>query len=310
MKPGPTIIGLGEALFDVFPDREVLGGAPLNAAVHAHQLVRGLGGFGLPLSRVGQDELGGRLLEELSARGIPVLGIQIDERKPTGRVLVTFRDGEPDYEIAEDVAWDWLEFDENWQQLADGCHAVCFGTLAQRSPRSRSTIQSFLRHATNAIRMFDVNLRQSYFSAEIARQSVELATVVKLNEAELPRVVRLLGIADENATPEEQAEALRRRFGLEVVVLTRGAEGTLLFSNQGTIAGESIHYPLQAGADSVGAGDACSAGILVGLLLGWPLQDVVGLANAAGAFVASQPGATPELPRSLIDLVNTQRAVR
>jgi fructokinase len=308
-----TIVGLGEALFDIFPGREILGGAPLNVAVHAHQLASVVGGRGIPASRIGRDELGRRVIDELSARGIPTSGLQVDDVRPTGRVLVTLRGKEPHYEIVPDAAWDHLAFTEDLERLAGECDAVCFGTLGQRSPGARATIGQFLEHATRAIRLFDVNLRQEFFSAELIRHGCALATVVKLNEHELPQIHRLLVHTEgENAAMEMEshdrmAGELRERLALDAVVLTRGAAGTALYTAGGKTEGEPASYPHDPGADSVGAGDACAAGILVGMLLGWPPARVVALANASGAYVASQPGATPRLPPRLLESVATGR---
>jgi fructokinase len=297
-----TIVGLGEALFDVFPDgRTVLGGAPLNAAVHAHQMaaVLGAGGCGIPASRIGEDELGRRLIRELTERGVSTLGLQHDPDRPTGQVRVTLHGNEPTYEIVEDAAWDRLEFTDAWRDLAGACDAVCFGTLAQRTPPAQATIERFLESAPQAIRMFDVNLRQHYWSAELIRRSCTLATVVKLNELELPRVDEMLALTSEAMALDEQAAALRDHFGLDAVVVTRGAAGTALYLAGGKIEGEPMSYPRQPDADSVGAGDACAAGILMGMLLGWPAARTVALANSVGAYVATQPGATPRLPPGL-----------
>ena len=297
------MVGLGEALFDVYADRQVLGGAPLNVAVHAHQMVVTLGGQGIPASRIGPDELGRRLIDELTERAIPTVGLQFDPERPTGRVLVTLHDGEPTYDIVPDTAWDRLEFSADWKGLAGQCRAVCFGSLGQRSPQSRATIGEFLRHASQAIRLFDVNLRQDFFTADLIGESCALATVVKLNERELPQVCRLVASGTETATQAHQASGLRAQFGLDAVVLTRGAAGTVLYTAEGKVEGEPAHYPRSRDADSVGAGDACSAGLLIGMLLDWPAARTLTLANAAGAFVATQPGATPQLPRTVLELV-------
>lgn len=300
-----TIVGLGEALFDVFPDHRALGGAPLNVAVHAHQLASINGGRGVVASRVGRDEPGREILADVAARGMATDTIQVDDAHPTGRVVVTSNGPDAAYEIVEDVAWDYLEFGDDWRRLAKICDAVCFGTLAQRGERSRETIGRFLDAATGAVRLFDVNLRQDDLSVDLIQRSCTLATVVKLNAAELPRVCAMLGLVDP-ATQDGQAEALRARFALDAVVLTRGAKGTALYTPEGKTEGEPVHVPPAPGADSVGAGDACSAGVLVGRLLGWPAGRIVALADALGAFVASQPGATPRLPARLLDLVTTE----
>ncbi len=294
MNPRLTIAGLGEALFDVFADHQTLGGAPLNVAVHAHQLLFPIGGRGVVASRVGRDDLGREVIAAIAGRGMPTDAIQIDDTHATGRVNVRVQQGDAEYEIVENVAWDQLEFEHVWSRLAGSCEAVCFGTLARRGARSREAIGQFLRAASQAIRLFDVNLRHAEVPLDLIREGCALATIVKLNEAELPRVCHALNL--ELASQDDQASAIRRQFALDAVVLTRGAAGTTLYERDGKTDGPAVRFPAQPGADSVGAGDACSAGILVGRLLKWPSERVIDLANRLGAYVASQPGATPSLP--------------
>lgn len=303
-----TIVGLGEALFDLFPDRQVLGGAPLNVAVHAHQLAVGLGGRGVVVSRVGQDDLGGALMADVTGRGMTGEFVQADPDHPTGRVYVSFSDkGEPSYEIVRNVAWDWLQFDPDLEDLAVNCQAVCFGSLAQREAQSRNTIYRFLTAARNAVRLFDVNLRQHYFDRQVLERSCELATAVKLNDQELPVVLRTLGLAAATTSGgdvEGMTRAILKRFShLKLVALTRGAQGTVIQTLTEKIEDQPVSYPMADGADAVGAGDACSAGLLVGLLLRWPLRRTLALSNHTGAYVASQPGATPKLPGAILEMV-------
>jgi fructokinase len=302
-----TVVGLGEALFDVFPDRRVLGGAPLNVAVHAHQLLKAVGGRGVVASRVGNDELGKQLIAELSRRGMTANYVQTDEERPTGQVFVTFDGARHSFEIAKDSAWDALQVESSMAELAADCDAVCFGTLGQRSATARAAIGEFLNSAGAAVRLFDVNLRQHYFDAEVIRESCQAATAVKLNDEELPVVARLLGLEEAAETPDEaitlQADRLRRAFDLEFVALTRGEHGTVLFTESGRFEAEPVRYPTDRNADSVGAGDACAAGLLVGRLLGWPAERQIWLANRAGAFVASVAGATPDLPDEVLEMV-------
>lgn len=306
MTAGPLVVGLGEALFDVFPDREILGGAPLNVAVQAHQLLAPWGGQGLPVSRIGHDERGKRLQAELAGRGIPLIGLQLDPEHPTGTVLVTRAGTEPQYEIVEGVAWDFLEWTDHLEELADQCHAVTFGTLGQRSEPARSTVQRFVMRARQALRLFDVNLRQHFYDAELLRQSCELATVVKLNEHELPIVHQALGLPNvpdafhDEVRTDRMVEDMMAGFMLDAVALTRGARGTVLYQSGQKVEGEAVHYPAADQADGVGAGDACSAGLIVGMLTHRHTQEVVDLANHLGAYVASQSGATPTLPQELI----------
>ncbi|TXT21968.1 MAG: fructokinase [Planctomycetota bacterium] len=298
-----TIVGLGESLFDVFPDRAVLGGAPLNVAYHAHQLCSASGGRGVVASRAGTDELGRRLLDELRTRNLTTEFVQIDTTHPTGRVDITLRHGEPTYDFLADVAWDHLEWTPDWQRLAETCDAVVFGTLAQRCPTSRETVQRFVESAKQAVRLFDVNLRVTFFDADSLRRGAELATAIKLNENELPIVLRLLNLADNSSAAETAsnngARRLLRAFastGLRNVVVTHGEQGTEVWTHEDCIRGQCAQFERHPQANNVGAGDACSAGLLWGWLNNWPAEQTVSLANRLGAFVASQPGATPAFP--------------
>lgn len=303
-----TVVGIGEALFDVFPDGERLGGAPLNVAVAADQLAQVRDGRGVLVSRVGQDELGERALAELQQRGLSIDYIETDPDRVTGRVYVDFDiEGHPTYEIVRDVAWDVIQFDPDLEDLAPRCEAVCFGTLAQRDGQSRNTIHRFLDMTTHrATLLFDVNLRPPFYDHGIIQRSCERATIVKLNEQELPTVADLMGVSapgEGEAKVEAQIKALIQKFELEAVVLTRGAEGTRLYTASGMYEGASAHYEPAEGADPVGAGDACSAAIMVGRVLRMPPQTIVDLANHCGAYVASQPGATPALPETILEMV-------
>ena len=303
------IVGLGESLFDVFSDRSLLGGAPLNVAYHAHQLCSTNGGEGIVASRAAEDDLGRRLLEELRTRELTTEFIQMDDLHPTGRVDIRLQNGEPTYDFLADVAWDHLAWTPQWRLLAETCDAVVFGTLAQRSPISRSTILSFAEAAKQAIRLFDVNLRVTFFDADSLRRGAELATAIKLNESELPVVLRLLGLTDRTTNsvlPDEQTDDARRLLhafsssGLRHVVVTHGEQGTELVTHETSIRGSVAKFEPHPHADNVGAGDACSAGLLWGWLNHWPLEQTVSLANRLGAFVASKPGATPKIPDELM----------
>lgn len=295
-----TIVGLGEALFDLLPGGQVLGGAPLNVAFHAHQLLCGRRGRGVVASRVGCDKLGDEIRAQLARSGIATDYLQRDADQATGTVHVTLHDGQPSFEIVANVAWDHLEFTPAWAELAAQAKAVCFGTLAQRSPASRATIERFLDHAATAVRLFDVNLRQHFYNRAMLDGSCRRATIVKLNEEELPILARLLGLTARAAA--DQLAQLRARYELDAVVYTRGHQGTTLVLGDRVIAPPAVSYPAAPNADAVGAGDACAAGILVGWSLGLPPTQIAELANHLGAFVASQPGATPELPPEVIAL--------
>jgi|tagenome__1003787_1003787.scaffolds.fasta_scaffold20980935_2 fructokinase len=295
-------VAIGEALFDCFSDRVVLGGAPLNFIVHLKQLLR-FRCEAYVVTCIGNDDLGAELSRQLEDRQIRRDFTQVDAQQPTGKVTVQVNaSGDPSYDIAENAAWDFIAYDERLHWLAEHCDVVCFGTLAQRSPVSRGTILEFVRNASSAIRLLDVNLRQHYFSREILVSSIAAANVVKLNEGELAEIVNVLDVSVHNsASDDDRIQALFERFDLSLLALTRGSRGTVLYTQLGRREAEPVFIPKRMNADSVGAGDACCAGLACGLLLDWPLEATLQFANRMGAYVASQPGATPRLPASIIE---------
>lgn len=289
-----TIVGLGEAVFDIFPDKEVLGGTSLNVAVQAHQLLCPLGGHGVLYSRIGNDELGEQLQAEFRVRDLPLDFIQVDMNKPTGRVLVSIKEEAPSYEIVIDTAWDHLEFTEHEIELAGKCNAVSFGTMSQRHPVARQSTQKFLSTSEQALKIFDVNLRMNLFNAEILEEGCRVADLVKINDEEIERVAGLLKLSE--GDPLKQVEELHAKFELEAVVFTRGERGTAAHTADGWVEGEVASFPAALNSDTVGAGDACTAALLTARLLGLDWQAALNLANRHAAYVASQPSATPALP--------------
>ena len=306
------VVGLGESLFDRFVnlDRQILGGAPLNMAFHAHQILSLFGGCGTVFTRVGEDDLGVRLVAELAAMGMGTESVQRDPVRATGDVIVrVINEGENHYSITGDVAWDYLEFDATAELVAKRCSAVCFGTLAQRSEPSRSAIRAFLAAASEALVVCDVNLRLNFYSAEILDTSLKAADVVKLNQSELKVLSRELGLSSGGQDGQEElVSQLVRRYELEAVALTRGATGTQLFTSDGALEGDVPVFEQSEHADSVGAGDACCAGLVCGMLLGWQPVDTLAVSNLMGAFVASQPGATPRLSPEIAQSVRAIQA--
>ncbi len=291
---GPfTIVGLGEAVFDVFPDKEVLGGTSLNVAVQAHQLLSPMNGRGVLLSRIGNDDLGRRLQEEFQKRNLPLDYVQMDNDHPTGQVLVSFEGDAPRFEIVVDTAWDLLQFTEHEAALARQCHAVSFGSMSQRHPVAHKSTQAFLAEAKEALKIFDVNLRMDLFTAEILDEGCRVADLLKLNDEEIDTVAQLLKLSEGDA--RFRAEALRANYDLDAVIFTRGQRGTAACTADGWLEGEPASFPAAENADSVGAGDACTAALLTARLLGRDWQATLNLANRHGAYVASQPGATPSL---------------
>jgi fructokinase len=281
-----TIVGLGELLWDLLPSGKQLGGAPANFAY----ITNLLGDVGISASRVGRDSLGDEALQRLAQLGLSAAAVQLDPIHPTGTVKVEIdSSGQPRFDISEPVAWDFLEWTSSWRKLAKEADAVCFGSLAQRSPQSRSTIRKFLQASRpEAIRIFDVNLRQNFYSAPILAESMELATIVKLNHEELPRIMDLF--EHENRGERESASRLLSSHDLKLVCVTRASDGSLLISPDE--CSEHPGFKVKV-ADTVGAGDAFTAALVHGYLRGSSLAQINETANGVGAWVASQPGATP-----------------
>jgi fructokinase len=301
-----TVIGLGELLWDIFPQGKKLGGAPANFAY----ITSLLGDHGIVASRVGADALGEEATRRLQHLRLPTDFLQVDPRYPTGTVNVRIdQRGQPQYEIIQHVAWDFFELTREWRTLAGQASAICFGTLAQRSPTSRRTIVEFLKAARpSAIRVFDVNLRQKFFSAEILADSVRRANIIKLNHEELPCVLELLDapsnvrLAVDARIP---AEWLLIKSGAELICITRGASGSLLFARDGS--NEHQGLPIQV-ADTVGAGDAFTAALVHHFLRRASLETMNEAANRMGSWVASQVGATPEPDSAILEKVRNAQA--
>jgi len=279
-----NIIGLGEVLWDVLPTGKHLGGAPANFAYVSNQL----GNHGFVLSRVGRDELGNDILSELKTKKISTEYLQIDNDKATGIVNVSLENGQPSYEIVEDVAWDFLELTDIWRQAAADADAVCFGSLAQRSAVSQKTICEFV-NLTKKLRIFDVNLRQQFYSEKILRKSFNLANVVKINHEELSIVSEIFGIKKINRV--KAAKDLLVNFGLKLICVTRGGDGSILVTQKEVSENDGIKIEI---ADTIGAGDAFTAAMTHGILHGWKLPEINEFANRVGAFVASKSGAMPD----------------
>jgi fructokinase len=299
-NPRPVVVGLGELLWDLFPKGKQLGGAPANFAY----ITALLGDAAMVASRVGDDRLGQEALWHLRSNGLNIDHIQRDPLHPTGTVKVEVdRKGQPEYHISEDVAWDFMEFSEDWISLARSAHAVCFGSLAQRGPVSRATVRAFLAALPSfAIGIFDVNLRQSYFSSEILRDSARSAKVLKLNHEEFPRFLELMRCPLKLSERSDVAASrwLCREFGVQLVCITRGANGSLLV----TPTSEDEHPGFRVKiADTVGAGDAFTAAMVHHALRGSALPAINAAANRMGAWVASQEGAMPHADPEVLNEV-------
>ena len=297
------VIGIGEALFDCLPEGRKLGGAPANFAYHVSQF----GLNGCAVSAIGDDELGREIIDKFNA--VQLKHILPVVEQPTGTVKVTLDDkGVPQYEICLGVAWDNIPLTNEMLEIAHQAQAVCFGSLAQRSERSRETIQAFLdAMPADALRVFDINLRQSWYTAEVIAESLSRANILKINDEELDVVATML--LGEPTLPDkliaEDAERTRRvcrelivRYNLDMLILTCGAIGSYVFteSQESYVATPKVQV-----ADTVGAGDSFTATFVAQLLLGKSIREAHQKAVQVSAFVCTQNGAMPVLPKYLRD---------
>ena len=286
-RHAPHFICWGEVLWDLFPDGRLLGGAPANVACH----LATLGERVSLVTRVGDDTLGREARATLRTRGVDVATVQLDSRRPTGRVEVELTDGEPSYRLIPDCAWEHIELTESAERALASASSFCFGTLSQR--RSTSAFrQALAMLPATCLRVCDVNVRPSHVDHAVLELALEAAQVVKLNQQEADILAQRAGVGD---LPGWLASTM----GVEVVALTRGEAGCVLFRNGERV--EHRGHAAAAGGDNVGAGDAFTA-VLARMLVGRrPLADIADRGNRYGAFVASQRGATPEPPAALIE---------
>jgi fructokinase len=291
-----TTVGLGELLWDIFQEGRQLGGAPANFAY----MTSLLGDEGIVASRVGGDELGEEAKRRLQHLNLNTFYIQLDPTYRTGIVQVEVdAKGQPTFQIAQPVAWDAFEWTPAWQALAQKADAVCFGSLAQRCAQSRQTIFSFLKTIRpETTRVFDVNLRQSFYSAQILADSAKQADIIKLNNDELPTVVQLLGFPFHDE--ESAAQWLLNTFHIKLVCITRGARGSLLVSEYAKHEHPGVRVQV---ADTVGSGDAFTAALVYHYLRRDSLATMNEAANRMGSWVASQTGATPAPDEARLELI-------
>ena len=278
-----VIVGIGEILWDMLPSGKALGGAPANFAYHAGRL----GAEGWAVSAVGDDALGREILDLVASKGLQSLIAVTD--KPTGTVQVSLDErGVPTYNIMEDVAWDNIPFTADMETLAKRADAVCFGSLVQRMG-SRDSVLRFVRSMRpDALKVFDINLRQHYYSKEVLEDSLKLADILKINDEEIGIVARMFGLAGDD---RDACRALIEAFGLRLVILTRGADGSEVITTDEII-------PQGVGdvevVDTVGAGDSFTAAFVVAYLWGDSLAEAQRLASETASYVCSRKGAMPD----------------
>jgi fructokinase len=287
MDHKPVVAGIGELLWDVLPTGKQIGGAPTNFTFHAMQA----GCESVLISAIGNDLLGDELLNELENLKLNCEYIQRNEF-PTGTVTVTLNEkGHPQYVIHQNVAWDNILMKSKIESKLKTLDAVCFGSLGQRSPVSAATIQMLLEGLQpDCLKVFDINLRQQFYSFDIIEKSLQFADVLKVNDDELPVLSDLF---DLNGDVENQLLQITNQFNLQYVAYTMGEKGSILMNSNDFSFVESIKVKV---ADTVGAGDSFTAILISGLLKGIPLAEIHDMASKTAAYVCTQKGATPVIP--------------
>jgi len=302
-NPVPVVVGIGELLWDIFPQKKVLGGAPTNVIFHCNQL----GMESYLVSELGNDELGKEMKSMLTKLLFRSDFLNVCADYPTGTVSVRLDSSEdPRYEIQENVAWDYIRWSSRLKDLAQKADAVCFGSLAQRSSVNRKTIGRFLESTRPGCwRVFDINLREPYPETAVLLASLEKANVVKLNIDELDYLSDLLQLTGDT---KDRLLAMIQRFDLSCIALTRGAEGSALVTATEAVEGPGLRVEVQ---DTVGAGDAFTAAVIVGLLRNKPLHEINTRAGQVAACVCTQTGGMADLPNDVVqDLRDTRLPVR
>ncbi len=294
MKTKSTVVGIGEILWDLLPQGKVLGGAPANFAYHANQL----GAESYVISAIGDDELGREIVSLLSDFD---LNLKLDTvPHTTGVVNVTLKDGIPEYEILQPVAWDYITLTPEHIELAKQTDAVCFGSLAQRNEVSRKAITDFVKLVPDsALKIFDINLRQSFYSKELLEASLQLANVLKINDDELIIVAKMFGWEGDD---EAICRQIIKAYDLRLLAYTCGTKGSYLFTNEYSSFKET---PIVEVKDTVGAGDSFTAAMTMGLLNKRPLGECHEMAVKISAFVCTNHGATPEYSNIIEELIGT-----
>lgn len=284
------VVGLGEVLWDMLPEGRKIGGAPVNFAYHAGQ-------FGIDtmaVSAIGNDKLGEDTIAEMNGKHLNHIFPSVPY--PTGSVQVSLDEkGVPAYDIKENVAWDNIPFTNEIESVARSCRAVCFGSLAQRNAVSRNTIRKFIESTPDGcIRIFDINLRQNFYTGNVIHDSLELCNILKINDEEIMLVSRMFNYDSSNI--ENVCRTIMEDFSLEMVILTCGTKGSYIFTKGGV---SFMPTPKVNVADTVGAGDSFTGSFCAAILRGLPVAEAHKKAVEVSAYVCTQNGAMPEIPKSM-----------
>lgn len=299
-----TLVGLGEILWDMLPSGKQMGGAPANFAYHAQSLSADTV-TAYPVSAIGNDSLGKEISTHLKTQGLSDKYLFVDEQYPTGTVQVEYQAGGGHrFHIKENVAWDYIPDITSLEQLATKTDVVCFGTLAQRAETSRHSIHTFLHNVPkHCLRIFDINLRQSYYSKLLIENSLHIANILKMNDEDDFSI--LAGYLSFSGHKRQLPALLAEQYDLKVVILTQGQNGSLLYSQQADrIFQHNSPHLTEKVVNTIGAGDSFTAAIAIGLLKNYDFEYLNDCANRVAAFVCTQSGAMPVLPENITNLFN------
>jgi len=297
-----TILSYGEMLWDLLPTDTVLGGAPCNFAYR----VNSIGDKGLIVSRLGRDELGKKAFEQLLSLGLETTYLQWDDDHPTGTVPITFdENNNPEFTIIPDVAYDYIEMTDLLREIAPKVDCLCFGTLSQRSAKSRQTLEELIEISHDSLKLLDINLRKECYSLDTVANSLKKADILKLNENEIYQIADMLKIGTRSNT--EICNELMDKWSLKCCVVTLGDKGVFAISKNEVVYEPGYKVGL---VDSVGAGDAFTAGFAYCILRNLPLKEACQFGNILGAIVCTQKGATSPISKDEIDSFKDKRLDR
>lgn len=286
MSNHPLIVGIGELLWDRLPTGNRIGGAPANVVYHASNL----GADGYVISAVGKDKLGDDILKEISSTKLHACIEQVDY--PTGTVHVSLSGGVPEYNIVENVAWDYIPLTDNALTLVKKADAVCYGTICSRNDVSHNTIMTLLKHTNpSSLRLFDINIRNGYYSKELITELLTFANIFKINKDE---AIVLKSMLDADISDDELCRIFLEKYNLKYIIFTDGGRSSTIYSQSEK---SEIKTPPVNIVDTIGAGDAFSGAFLYSTLLGMSLEESHKMAVNISAFVCSQSGAWPAYPK-------------
>ena len=290
MSNHPLIVGIGELLWDRLPTGNRIGGAPANVVYHASSL----GADGYVISAVGKDKLGDDILKEISSTKLHACIEQVDY--PTGTVHVSLSGGMPEYNIVEQVAWDYIPLTDNALTLVKKADAVCYGTICSRNDVSHNTIMTLLKHTNpSSLRLFDINIRNGYYSKELITELLTFANIFKINKDE---AIVLKSMIDAEISDDELCKMLLEKYNLKYLIFTDGSISSTIYTKDEK---STIQTPKVNTVDTIGAGDAFSGAFLYYTLTEMPLKEAHKMAVNISAFVCSQSGAWPVYPKVLHD---------